>query len=57
MKQVASRPWLHGIMGETDEREYVMYREATLDFVDNRGRRLAEWLEDDGPGIEILWGR
>lgn len=32
--------------------EYVTYREATLDFIEKRGRRMAEWLGDNGPGIE-----
>lgn len=32
--------------------EYVTYREATLDFIEKRGRRMAEWLRERYPDID-----
>ncbi|WP_454697832.1 DUF6994 family protein [Arthrobacter humicola] len=33
--------------------EYVTYREATLDFIEKRGRRMAEWLGEHHPDIDV----
>ncbi|AMM31932.1 hypothetical protein SA2016_1251 [Sinomonas atrocyanea] len=33
--------------------EYVTYREATLEFVARRGRRMAEWVVKNHPEIEV----
>jgi hypothetical protein len=33
--------------------DYVMYREATLQFIAGRGRRMAEWITENYPGIEV----
>ena len=32
--------------------EYVAYREATLDFIERRTRRIAEWLRDNCPDTD-----
>jgi hypothetical protein len=32
---------------------YVTYREATLNFIDKRGLRMAEWLGDNGPDAGV----
>lgn len=37
----------HGTPATTEE--YVTYREATLEFIDKRGQRMAMWLEDNHP--------
>lgn len=33
--------------------EYVTYREATLQFIAGRGRRMAEWVAEHHPEIEV----
>lgn len=33
--------------------EYVMYREATLEFVVRRNRRMAQWVMENHPEIEV----
>ena len=33
--------------------EYVTYREATLDFIAGRQRRMAKWVAENHPGMEI----
>jgi hypothetical protein len=33
--------------------EYVTYREATLDFIEKRGRRMTEWLGEHHPDIDV----
>jgi hypothetical protein len=33
--------------------EYVTYREATLQFIAGRGRRMAEWVTEHHPEIEV----
>lgn len=33
--------------------EYVRYREATLDFIDQRSRRMAKWITENYPDIEV----
>ncbi|MDP9694432.1 UNVERIFIED_ORG: hypothetical protein J2X79_001991 [Arthrobacter globiformis] len=33
--------------------DYVTYREATLQFIAGRGRRMAEWVAKHHPGIEV----
>jgi len=37
----------------TTTEEYVTYREATLDFIDKRSRRMAKWLGDNGPDAGV----
>ncbi|WP_422390180.1 DUF6994 family protein [Arthrobacter sp. N1] len=34
--------------------EYVTYREATLDFIERRGARMADWVETNHPDIEVV---
>jgi hypothetical protein len=33
--------------------EYVTYREATLDFIAKRGQRMADWVTENHPEIEV----
>jgi hypothetical protein len=33
--------------------EYVTYREAMLQFIAGRGRRMAEWVTEHHPEIEV----
>lgn len=33
--------------------DYVTYREATLEFIAGRGRRMAEWVTEHHPEIEV----
>ena len=33
--------------------EYVTYREATLEFIAGRGRRMAKWVIENHPDIEV----
>ncbi|WP_224167251.1 hypothetical protein [Arthrobacter sp. StoSoilA2] len=33
--------------------EYVTYREATLEFISARSRRMAAWVMENHPGIEV----
>jgi hypothetical protein len=33
--------------------EYVTYRDATLEFIDRRGRRMAKWVIDNHREIEV----
>lgn len=33
--------------------EYVTYREATLEFIDKRSRRMAKWLSENHPDVEV----
>lgn len=37
----------------TTTREYVRYREATLEFIAGRGRRMAEWVTECHPEIDV----
>jgi hypothetical protein len=37
----------------TSTEEYVAYREATLEFIDNRKRRMAKWVMENHPDIEL----
>ena len=34
--------------------EYVTYREATLEFISGRMRRMAKWVMEQPPEIEVL---
>jgi hypothetical protein len=34
--------------------EYVTYRDATLEFLDKRSRRMAKWITENHPDIEVL---
>ena len=34
--------------------EYVAYREATLEFIERRSHRMAKWVTDSHPEIEVL---
>lgn len=34
--------------------EYVTYREAALEFIDKRSRRMAKWITENHPDIEVL---
>jgi hypothetical protein len=33
--------------------EYVTYREATLEFIESRNRRMAKWVRENHPDIEV----
>ena len=33
--------------------EYVAYREATLEFIAKRGQRMAKWVIENHPDIEV----
>ncbi|MEV7638193.1 hypothetical protein AB0N71_18690 [Pseudarthrobacter enclensis] len=37
----------------TTTEEYVTYREATLEFIEKRGGRMAKWVIENHPGIEV----
>ncbi|MEX5266641.1 hypothetical protein [Kocuria sp. CPCC 204721] len=37
----------------TTTEEYVTYREATLKFIERRTRRMAEWVMENHPKIEV----
>lgn len=41
-----------GTPSTTDE--YAMYREATLDLIDKRSRRMAKWITENHPDIDVL---
>lgn len=34
--------------------EYVTYREATLEFIELRGSRMADWVEKNHPDVEVI---
>lgn len=36
-----------------DTGEYVAYREATLEFTERRSHRMAKWVTDSHPEIEV----
>lgn len=40
-----------GVPATTED--YVMYREATLKFIEKRSRRMAEWVREHHPEIEV----
>jgi hypothetical protein len=33
--------------------EYVTYRETTLEFIESRNRRMAKWVMENHPEIEV----
>jgi hypothetical protein len=33
--------------------EYVTYREATLEFINRRGHRMADWVEEHHPEVPV----
>lgn len=37
----------------TTKDEYITYREATLDFIARRGHRMAKWVVENHPDIEV----
>lgn len=38
----------------TTVEEYVTYREATLEFISRRGHRMADWVEEHHPDVQVL---
>lgn len=51
--EVLAQPAFEREATPTTVEEYVAYREATMKFITRRGNRMADWVEEHHPEVEI----
>jgi hypothetical protein len=51
--QVLTQPDFEREATPSTVEEYVTYREATLDFITRRGNRMADWVEEHHPEVQV----